>query len=222
MAKQVSHPVKGTLTYSERDAFGLIQVIDTPTTRSLYFDSPVEQSRLYFQAPMTLAFEYQQMMLDRVAEFGERHAIGSTLMLGLGGGSLTNHLHCMYPKAHHRIVELRQSVIDIAKHYFYLAESETIEPLQANALEYVEQAEPADVILVDVYNEHAMPDEFSRESFLENLVQLKPAKGVIVFNLWASTPEDTLKVIQFWERQSRYHIQIHQTQSSGNVILTIK
>lgn len=222
--KKVTHPVKGRLIHSARDEFGLIQVIDTDTTRSLYFDSPVEQGRLYFQAPMTLAFEYQQLMLDALSEFDDKHKIDNTLMLGLGGGLLTNHLHCYWPNSHHHVVELRQAVIDTAKTYFFMNEDDKIhihhQDAEAFIAAAVEEAQNYSAILIDLYDGDSMPDVFASEAFLNQLVKLKTPKNLLVFNLWASSPESTLRIVKFWEKQS-FPLRVERTQSTGNLILSI-
>lgn len=225
MIKKVSYPAKGRLIHSVRDEHGLIQVIDTDTTRSLYFDSPVEQSRLFFQAPMTLAFEYQQCMLDLLDEFAQKHAVEKTLMLGLGGGLLTNHLHCFWPKAQHHVVELREAVIEAAKTYFYMTEDPTIFVHHRDALDFIDESvqngDSYSAVLVDLYDGDAMPDVFCDEAFLYQLKSLKHKNCLLLFNLWASSPDSTLAIIKFWEKQSEYKIRIVRTKSTGNVILGI-
>ncbi len=214
--------VPGKLVYAVRDEYGLIQVIDTTTTRSLYFNSPVQQSCLYLQAPMSLSFEYQQLILDRIDQYLNKSAVNTTLMLGLGGGSLTNHLHCMLPKAQHTVIELREEVIHIAKEYFYLTDDEHITTLATDASEYVKTSPPNDIFVVDLYDESGMPEAFKTTEFLEDMLALKTTKNLIIFNLWTSTPQESLKIIKYWEKQGCFRIQIAQTQSSGNLILSIE
>jgi len=112
------HP-NGSITYSVRDEYGLIQVVDNEITRSLYFDSLVEQSRYYFHAPLTLAFEYQSALLEETLEHAHSTPVQSILMLGLGGGSLATQLHSVLPNCQQTVVELREAVIQIAYRYFY-------------------------------------------------------------------------------------------------------
>lgn len=224
--KNIAHPAKGRLIHSARDEYGLIQVVDTDTTRALYFDSPVQQGCLYLQAPMTLAFEYQQLILDLLDEFAQKHPINNTLMLGLGGGLLTNHFHCYWPKTHHHVVELREAVIDTAKTYFYMAEDPTIHIHHRDALDFINEAvehnDDYSAIIIDLYDGDSMPDVFSSEAFLQQLHSLKRPDNVLLFNLWASSPDSTLAIIHFWERQTNYRTLISQTQSTGNVILSVR
>lgn len=225
-SKKVSHPVKGRLIHSERDHFGLIQVIDTDTTRSLYFDSPVEQGRMYFEAPMTLAFEYQQLMLDMLDDFAQKNRVENTLMLGLGGGLLTNHLHCYWPKANHHVVELRAAVIETAKTFFYMTQEPTIHIHNSDALAFIDNAvenkDTYSAILIDLYDGESMPDVFCEEYFLQLLHELKRPDTLLVFNLWSSSPQSTLNIIRFWEAQPDCNIRMEKTQSTGNVIVSVQ
>ncbi len=88
---------KGQIIHSVRDGFGLIEVVDTQVARSLYFGTRVEQSRLYFNAPMTLAFEYQEALMESILEHPA--AINRLLTLGLGGGSLPAQMHHIFRNA---------------------------------------------------------------------------------------------------------------------------
>lgn len=212
----------GKIVHCVRDKYGLIQVIDTPTQRSLYFDTPVEQSRLYFNAPMTLAFEYQQIIIDLITEHMTITPVNHSLTLGLGGGMLSNHLHCLLPNSLHQVVELRKRVINIAKRFFFLVEHPLVQTIEANALHFVKEAEPVDLIIVDLYDGEAMPNIFSEESFLEKLLTLKKPNGLILLNLWTSTPATTLRILSYWQRQKDLQIRTEKTQSSGNLIVSIQ
>lgn len=215
------HP-NGSITYSVRDEYGLIQVVDNEITRSLYFDSLVEQSRYYFNAPLTLAFEYQSTLLEDVLEQAHSTRLQTLLMLGLGGGSLASQLHSVLPNCQQTLVELREAVIQIAYRYFYLPESPKINPIQCDAADFVQQAtQQYNLIIVDLYDNDSMPKAFSEEAFLSQLRCLTSGSGRILFNLWKSSPETTLKIIQFWEQQPHAHLKTREIKSSGNVILCV-
>lgn len=215
------HP-NGSITYSTRDKYGLIQVVDNDITRSLYFDSLVEQSRYYFNAPLTLAFEYQAALLEAALEHAHSTRTQSLLMLGLGGGSLASQLHSVLPHCQQTLVELREAVIQIAYHYFYLPDTAKITPIQADAAEFVQQStQQYNLIIVDLYDNESMPWAFTEATFLSQLQRLTSPSGRILFNLWKSTPESTLKIIQFWERHPNISIKTREIQSSGNIILCV-
>lgn len=208
----------GEIIHAERDEYGLIQVIDTQICRSLHFDSAVKQSRYFFQAPLSLAFEYQQVLEQKIAEFSHQKPLRNLLMLGVGGGSLASKLFISEPKLQMTLVDLRQSVIDIAHDFFHLPFHANIQTQALDAADFIQHNDQAyDVIVVDVFNEDGMPDAFCQAAFLNQLVQQTKAPGLVLFNLWQSTPEPTLKVIQFFE--SLGPIELFPINSSKNLIL---
>jgi len=216
------HP-NGSITYSVRDEYGLIQVVDNESIRSLYFDSLVEQSRYYFNAPLTLAFEYQVALMEEVLEKAHSSRVHSILMLGLGGGSLASQLHSVLPNCQQTLIELRKAVIEIAYRYFYLPETPKITPIQADAEAFVQQStQQYDLIIIDLYDHDSMPWVFAEEAFLSQLHHFTSTSGQILFNLWKSSPEKTLTIIQFWEQCPHTHIKTREIQSSGNIILCVE
>ncbi|MGC9386395.1 MAG: spermidine synthase [Hydrogenovibrio sp.] len=216
---------KGQIVHAVRDGFGLIQVIDTEHTRSLHFGTRVEQSRLYFNAPLTLAFEYQVALMEIILKWAEKHPVRQALTLGLGGGTLATQLHHLFPKCRQTAVELRQAVIDIAHRYFFLPDTPAIQTLSDDAFMYVLQHSEAlsyDLVVVDLYDSDSMPTEFTDPLFLQALAQITRPDGLILFNLWKGTPEKTLKVIRYWETQNHRRMALREIQSSRNLILAVE
>jgi len=224
----------GNLIHCQRDAFGLLEVVDTPQMRSLYFDSPVEQSRLYFHAPMSLSFEYQQVIETHILNRHQQKTVERVLMLGMGGGSIASHLNALEPNVQIHIVELRQAVIDIAYEYFHLPKDPEIEVIQEDALIFIEEAlSQYDVIIVDIFDESGLPEPFTTADFQQNLLNnLKPS-GLILFNLWAHqdtyTKQQTALITNYWQKQAinpshsrKITLNSYPIQSSENIILSIQ
>ncbi|UQB41503.1 fused MFS/spermidine synthase [Thiomicrospira microaerophila] len=213
----------GEIIHSERDEFGLIQVVDSPICRSLHFDSAVKQSRYFFQAPLSLAFEYQQVIEQQLWLKQIEKPIKNLLMLGVGGGSLASKLFISHPKLVMTLVDLRPAVIDIAHDFFHLPLHSQIKTHAMDAEIFIaENSTHYDAIIIDLFDKHGMPEAFSQAPFLNNLhKKLKPG-SILLFNLWQSTPEPTLKVIQFFEaltHQKQGELQLYPIKSSNNLIL---
>ena len=233
-SSQFKQKYGGDLIHCQRDEFGLLQVVDTPQMRSLYFDSPVEQSRLYFSAPMSLSFEYQEVIESIILERQQQKAVHRVLMLGMGGGSIASHLNVSQPDIQIHIVELRQAVIDIAYDYFHLPEEPEIEVMQEDALIYIEEAlSQYDVIIVDVFDDSGVPESFTAEEFQHNLLNNLKPNGLVLFNLWAHqdahTKQQTDQIINHWQKQQKNQchssnmvIKTYPIQSSENIILSIQ
>jgi len=221
----------GTLIHCERDEFGLLEVVDTPQMRGLFFDSPVEQSRLYFNAPMTLSFEYQQVIEAQILARHAQQPIKRLLMLGMGGGSIATHLNALEPDIQIHIVELRQAVIDIAYQFFHLPEIPEIEAIQEDAWEFIADAlSEYDVIIIDVFDEEGLPNDFTAAEFQANLLKNLKQPGLVLFNLWnhkdKQIKQQTDLILNYWQKQQQNHhnitVKTYPIQSSENIILSIQ
>ncbi|MDX1347704.1 MAG: hypothetical protein R3189_05590 [Thiomicrorhabdus chilensis] len=233
----------GFTIFSAEDEFGPIKVVENRTTRKLYFDSPVEQSCFYLKAPMTLNFEYQQKIIDLLLKFSERcsskdsHPDFRVLMLGLGGGSMAHHLYHTLPNLQMTVVELRQTVIDCAYRFFQLPNVAEIETLQEDALEFVADNDFAyDAVIVDLFDSHGIPADFSAKTFQLNLLSQLNTPGLLIFNLWnqmrhhASEPLKPTKasgqILNHWQNLVANHKTLRQTryniESSDNLILAVE
>jgi spermidine synthase len=220
---RASRPAKtrygGEVIHSERDPFGLIQIIDSKICRSLHFDTAVKQSRYFFQAPLTLAFEYQQVMEQKLNDFSFQYPLKRILMLGVGGGSLASKLFISQPKLEMTLIELRQSVIEIAHDFFHLPIHSRIRTVCQDAVEFVMDAEiweSYDAIVLDAFDSEGIPEALTQPVFLEKLLKLKQPNGLLLVNLWQSTPEPTLKVIQTLEKHAQ--IELTPINSSKNLV----
>lgn len=186
----------GTVIHKARDEFGMIEVIENRTLRKLHFDSPVEQSCIFRNAPMTLNFEYQQKIVALVNEhFQEINQPQGyrILMLGMGGGTMAHHLYHALPDVQVTIVELRQIVIDVAYRFFQLPDVPEIESVQADAIVYVaelaqqclqDSAHQFDCIMVDIFDAHGIPSELCDIGFHQQIQQCINPRGRVIYNLW--------------------------------------
>lgn len=220
------HP-KGQIIHSVRDDFGLIQVVDTADARSLYFDSIVEQSRLFLHAPCTLAFEYQASLLEAILSFSNQHPLERVLMLGLGGGCLATQLNLLMPNCLQVLVEQRAAVIEIAHDYFQLPKDEAILPIEADAAVFVKEwpTDPDtrfDLIVIDLYDGDSMPYQFSQGLFLSQLARLVALQGCLLFNLWTGSHGKTKKVIDFWKNLPGVKLSFETMKHTGNLILNVQ
>ena len=97
-------------------------------------------------------------------------------VLGCGGGIVPSVLHKNYPKLNLDVVEISPQVISAAKTYFGLVEDERLRIHEADALTWLENANPKsyDIIMVDVAAPNVEidaalelpPKEFISEEFL--------------------------------------------------------
>ena len=220
------------LVASLRDEWGLMQVIDTATTRSLYFNTLVEQSRQFLQAPMTLGFAYQQCLFDQIMAFAQAQSEPPSIcMLGVGGGTLATHCHLALPTSPQTLVDVRAGVFEVAHAYFGLPQTSMIDTQVQEAQAFVLQTHQAisspspktqagfDIWVLDLYDQHTMPAAFSQPPFLGTLAECVQAPGLVLFNLWRGNAKATAQVIEFWEQQPGFRVTTHPTEHTGNIIL---
>ena len=231
----------GTVVFSERDEFGYVEIIENSSVRKMHFGTPIEQSAMYRNAPMTLRFEYQQVIvnllsdLDAIQPKGKPYRI---LMLGLGGGSMAHHLFHLLSDMQMTIVELRQLVIDCAYRFFHLPDDPAIETTQADAIEYCQtladdclqqDCHQYDCIIIDLFNGRGIPPELADHDFHESLSQCVRRGGHLIFNLWnqyspqqkLEPTKETAEILAFWRAQEGFSMTHHLIKSSTNLILKV-
>lgn len=217
----------GKVIHACRDEFGLIQVIETADTRSLHFDSSVQQSQIFLHAPMTLAFNYQQQLENLVLNHANQiwlqgKQLENILMLGVGGGTLASKLFLSLPQTNFTLVDLRAKVLQVAHDFFYLPSDSRINTETADASDFLqtnygEQAAEFEVIIVDIYNEYGMPDFVTKDDFLNQLISAQP--DLVLINLWQSDPKSCLKIIDFFKQQPG-ELELFPIEPSKNLILS--
>lgn len=179
----------GDFFHSAHDEHGLIMVIDDGDRRILNFDSLFEQSCMQLAHPYKLAHEYTQIMLLALAFIEPKHIT----LLGLGGGSLLRTLHHLLPDARFHVVELRQIVVDAARHYFSMPEDDRVEISVHDAVQKMTKIPSAssDIIFSDIYDAYRMVPEQLQMPFLKQCARALSPQGWLVLNLH-SLPSDRM------------------------------
>lgn len=183
----------GTLVHSQRDEYGLIEVVENSGIRSLHFETPIQQSSIDLRQPEALVFEYYRVLCLSLLM---QKKFGHLLVLGLGGGALTKFLLDACPDSEITAVEFREAVVDVAFDWFQLPVDPRLETWVADAHAFLAQTEQDyEVIFIDLYDALGISESLSEWSFLDACVQkLKPG-GVLAINLWHN-PKDSFSRTQ--------------------------
>ncbi len=184
---------RGTLIYAVRDDEGLIEVIDHDGTRSMYFGTQARQSSMLLYAPATLALEYTRSMLAGLLFQPQPRRI---LMIGLGGGSLARYLLARFPASQIDCAETRTGVVDMARRYFQLPETDLLRIHIEDGAKFLQDAPDRhyDLILVDAYDSGGVHPNVCPSSFHTDCRRVLTETGVLSMNLWA-TPGSPFKTI---------------------------
>jgi spermidine synthase len=169
-----------TVQHQTQDHWGNIQVIDHEGQRVLSFDSVYEQSRMDLQHPDMLVHHYTRAMLLGLAFGNPAHVT----LFGLGGGCLLRAAHRINPALNLQAVELRASVLAIAKDYFGLPTAPNIAIEVADGRDYITRQPDAstDLILADMYHAYRADAFQMQKAFFQESQRVLSADGWLVIN----------------------------------------
>jgi len=109
--------------------------------------------------------------------------IKRVLVLGLGAGSIPVYLSRFLPDAQIDAVELDPGVIDVAKKYFGLRETERFRLIEGDGRVYLNRhSEPYDLIYVDAFTGSYIPFHLMTKEFYQLVRNRLAPHGVAAFN----------------------------------------
>lgn len=112
--------------------------------------------------------------------------VQNVLILGLGGGTVTNLINQSFPQAKITGIEIDPAVIRLGKKHFGLGKIKNLKIIQADAVKYVNDysliTNRYSLILVDLYIGDKVPKKAEAKEFLKNLKKLISKNGIIIFN----------------------------------------
>jgi hypothetical protein len=135
-----------------------------------------EQSSMDLLYPARLVFHYERLM--SLATAMSRQAV-TALLLGVGGAAMWRFMRAYVPDCAATLVDADETVVAIARRWFYLTQSVTLEPAQQFIAATTARF---DVILVDLYNSSG-PSETNEAFWTRCLDALTP--GGCLANNWA-------------------------------------
>jgi hypothetical protein len=180
IARLCSGSAMGRELFRCEDEMGAIMVTQRGGKLLLSFGSGLEQSSVLVERPAYLTHEYTQIMLLGLLFVEVRHIT----LLGLGGGGLVHCLSHFYPQCPLQVVELRQQVIEVARNWFKLPQTEQITLHCGDAARYIAGAPDArtDLILSDLYESDGMSEVQASAFYIRNCARHLTEKGVMVLN----------------------------------------
>ena len=114
--------------HQERSLYRNILVEDRGDLRCLKFNvksSNTQQSCFLNSEPQKLVFNYTKLLMTSLLMMPEPKRI---LIIGLGGGTMSNTLVQLYPNSQIENIEIDQAVIKVARNYFGFFENDRKTP----------------------------------------------------------------------------------------------
>lgn len=159
-------------------------VIDHGETKALYFDGRNIQSSMRVDDPCALAFGYTRAMMGFLLF---QPAPRDILIVGLGGGSLSKYCYHELPECTVTTVELSAAVIGLRGEFAIPPDNARFRVVHADAALYMRtQCATADVILLDGYDPHGLPDALTTQAFYHDCFRALRPGGLVSANLWGA------------------------------------
>lgn len=206
----------GQLVASLRDDWGLIRIVDYAAFRSLYFDSDIEQGRLYFYDPTDPGFTYMEAMLNYLDS--PQHST-QVALLGLGAGRLLAKLAQDFPQIQLEVVELRPLLPQVVKNYFIWPKEALLNLYLEDAQTWLTRPGYFDTIFVDLFHAQGSPDILSRPEFFQGLRKKLKPQGQIIANFWTQEFKPLHAFNQVFAQDFRQDTPLYQT---GNWVAMAK
>ncbi len=187
--------IKGTIVCRLRDTDGEIIVVDDGNVRSLYFGDRILQSSIRLDRPDMLIEDYSQAMMTALLFMNNP---GSVLVIGLGGCSLINFLLKAFPQCAIDIVEIRRSVIDLARKFFLLpGEHAHLKIFHDAGQDFICRCNDSggyDLVLIDAFDEDGPAAHLLKKDFIAACRARLNRSGVFVMNVW-NRPSDNFPAL---------------------------
>lgn len=164
--------------------YNTILITERGSIRTMYFvvdGTRYIESRWDMDHPGSLDLDYSRTMM---AGFVVQPAPKRFMMMGLGGGQITNYLFERFPDMEIDAVDIDPEVVRLARKYFGVPDDPRYRTHVGDGRLFVENAEqPWDVIMLDAFRGVFVPYHLkTQEAYAACLAKLTPT-GVVVANL---------------------------------------
>jgi spermidine synthase len=219
----VARAVDATLVYEVTSAYHHIRVVDEGRVRILNFNS-APQSRMSLDDPLKGQFEYIEY-LHLPWLWNPR--IRTVLLIGLGGGSFTRTAQARHPGVTIETVELDPAVIETAKTYFGLQESDTMRVVAADGRQFLRRStKKYDLIVLDAYTTNrygsGIPYSLVTREFFRLVREHLSPEGLFACNVIGSLETNRNRILAtvYKTLQTSFPgISLFPARGSGNVVM---
>ncbi|EWH05593.1 spermidine synthase [Pseudoalteromonas lipolytica SCSIO 04301] len=146
------------------------------------------QSCMYQSDPKKLVFNYTKMTFASLLFIDNPKNV---LIIGLGGGTLSNTIHELYPNAHIENVEIDPAVIKVARDYFDFVETDSVTSKVQDGRIFIKRAalkkQKYDWIILDAFNGDYIPEHLLTKEFFAEVKSVLTKNGVVAANTFSSS-----------------------------------
>ena len=177
--------------HQERSLYRNILVEDEGDLRCLKFNvkSTTSQQSCFLQShPEQLFFNYTKLLMTSLIFNPQPKRI---LIIGLGGGTMSNALTQLYPKSDIDNVDIDPAVIKVAREYFGFVENDNVKTYTQDGRIFIKRAllkkQHYDWVILDAFNGDYIPSHLMTAEFLQEAKRLLSDDGILSANtFWLS------------------------------------
>ncbi|HEY0683620.1 MAG TPA: fused MFS/spermidine synthase [Steroidobacter sp.] len=179
------------LLHSERSLYREVLVYEAGDVRCICFTRFCRIGRQTCQdvkQPDRIVMNYPQMMLGALFVKPEPKSV---LIVGLGGGTIPRALREVVPQARIDVVEIDPAVVKVARRFFDLGDSSSVNVIEADGRVQVKRAlrqqQRYDLIMLDAFDHEYIPEHLLTQEFLQEVKALLAPGGVLAANTFSSS-----------------------------------
>jgi len=220
-----ANSIAAEVIHQERSLYRNILVEDQGDLRCLKFNvktSKSNQSCLYKSDPQHLVFNYTKLLFSGLLLIDDPKNI---LIIGLGGGTMSNTLHQIYPQSNITNVEIDPAVIKVARQYFGFFENQRVTSVVQDGRIFIKRAvlkkQQYDWIILDAFNGDYIPEHLLTQEFLQEAKSILTPNGILSAN--------TFSVSSLYAHESATYkkvfgdfYNVRNNKNSNRIILTAK
>lgn len=211
--------------HKEKSLYRNILVEDEGDLRCLKFNersSKTQQSCFLKSQPQTLVFNYTKLLMSGLLFNPDPKRV---LIVGLGGGTMSNTLTQLFPEAKIDNIEIDTAVIKVARRFFDFVENENIRTFNQDGRIFIKRAllkkQSYDWIILDAFNGDYIPEHLLTKEFLQETKQLLTDNGILTANTFSLSQLYAHESATYKAVFGDFHQVIHQ-KNSNRVILATK
>lgn len=181
--------VHAKVIHQERSLYRNILVEDNGDLRCLKFNvksNKTQQSCYLKSQPQQLVFNYTKLLMASLLFNSEPKRI---LIIGLGGGTMSNTLGQLYPSSQIDNVEIDPAVINVARQYFGFDENKNVHTYTQDGRIFIKRAllkkHHYDWIILDAFNGDYIPEHLMTKEFLQEAKALLSNDGILSANTFS-------------------------------------
>lgn len=184
-----SNTIQAEIIHSERSLYKNVIVEDSGNTRCLKFSlkrKESSQSCIDKLNPKALVFNYTKLLFSSFLVMNEPKNV---LIIGLGGGTMSNSIHQLYPNANITNIEIDPAVVKVAREYFNFIENDHVITKITDGRIFIKRAglknQQYDWIILDAFNGEYIPEHLMTKEFLTEVKSVLSPNGILAANTFS-------------------------------------